>query len=81
VKFAGADVRLFFYRNGRRGAWNALLSTDTSLDAFKAYRIYSMRWAIEVCFKEMKGLVISNFACTFFGKEECTIFGKVKCTF
>ena len=28
--------------------------TDTRLDFFEAYRIYSMRWAIEVCFSEMK---------------------------
>lgn len=39
-----------------KGTWNAFLSTDTGLDFFEAYRIYSMRWAIEVCFSEMKGL-------------------------
>lgn len=39
-----------------KGTWNAFLFTDTGLDFFEAYRIYSMRWAIEVCFSEMKGL-------------------------
>lgn len=74
VKFAGTDVRLFFYRNGRRGAWNALLSTDTSLDAFKAYRIYSMRWAIEVCFKEMKGLLnLGKCQCRDFASQIASI--------
>lgn len=31
---------------------NALLSTNTALGAYEAYKIYSMRWAIEVSFAE-----------------------------
>lgn len=45
--FAGTPVKLFFYRNGRKGEWNALLSTNTALGAYEAYKIYSMRWAFE----------------------------------
>lgn len=55
--FAGTRVKLFFCKRGKKGSWNGLLTTDTGLDFFKAYRIYSMRWAIEVCFYEGKGLL------------------------
>lgn len=54
--YAGIDVMLFFYRKGS-GSWNALLSTDTSIDAKEAFRLYSRRWVIEVAHKEMKGLL------------------------
>lgn len=53
----GIPVKLFFFRNGRKGAWNALLSTDTALCAIEAYKIYSMRWSIEVSFAEAKRLL------------------------
>jgi hypothetical protein len=57
VTFDGVPVKLFFCRRGKRGNWNGLLSTNTELDFFKAYEIYAMRWSIEVCFAEMKGLL------------------------
>jgi hypothetical protein len=57
AQYAGRKIRLFFCRRGRKGTWNALLTTDIKLDFFQAYRIYAMRWAIEVCFAEMKGLL------------------------
>lgn len=50
--FAGTPVKLFFYRYGKKGDWNALPSTNTALNAYEAYKIYSMRWAIEVSFAE-----------------------------
>ena len=50
--FAGTPVKLFFYRNGKKGDWNALLSTNTGLNAYEAYKIHSMRWAIEISFAE-----------------------------
>jgi IS4 transposase len=34
--------------------WCVFLTTDTHLDAQKMLQIYSMRWAIEVYFKESK---------------------------
>jgi len=55
--YAGRKVKLFFCKRGRKGNWNAFLTTNTKLDFFEAYRIYAMRWAIEVCFAEMKGLL------------------------
>ncbi|MDD7128408.1 MAG: hypothetical protein PUH91_06240 [Prevotella sp.] len=52
ANFAGTPVKLFFYRNGKKGDWNALLSTNTALNAYEAYKRYSMHWAIEVSFAE-----------------------------
>lgn len=46
VIFAETKVRLF-----------ALITTNTNLDFFAAYRIYSQRWSLEVVFKETKGLL------------------------
>lgn len=51
----GVEVRLFFCRRGRKGSWNGLLTTNTAIDFLEAYRIYAMRWCIEVSFEEMKG--------------------------
>lgn len=54
---AGRKVRLFFYRFGKSEKWRGLITTDTKLDAMEAYRIYSLRWSIEVCFHECKSLL------------------------
>lgn len=66
ANYAGVKVRLFFYRKGK-GTWNAILTTDLKLDAQKAFRLYSMRWCIEVAHKEMKQLL--NL-----GKSQCIDF-------
>jgi len=50
----GIEVKLFFYKGGRRSGFNVILSTDTSLTAYKAYEIYAIRWSIEVFFKESR---------------------------
>ena len=55
--FAGRKVRLFFYRFGRSEKWRGLLTTNTKLEAMEAYRIYALRWSIEVCFHECKSLL------------------------
>lgn len=57
ANYAGKTVKLFFCKRGRKGTWNAILTTNVKLDFFEAYRIYAMRWSIEVCFAEMKGLL------------------------
>jgi len=54
ARFDGVPVRLFFCKRGKKGKWNGMLTTNTELDFLEAYRIYSMRWAIEVSFSEMK---------------------------
>ena len=57
VTFAGVGCRLFFIRRSKRGAWSGLITTNTRLDFFEAYRIYAQRWSQEVVFKESKGLL------------------------
>ncbi len=72
--FAGTPVKLFFYRNGRKGEWNALLSTNTALGAYEAYKIYSMRWAIEVSFAEAKRLLnLGKCQCRDFASQIASI--------
>ena len=67
AKISGIKVTLFFYRRGRNGNWNALLTSDLKLDAKKAFRLYSRRWVIEVTHKEMK----QNLK---LGKNQCRDF-------
>lgn len=65
--FGGVSVRIFLVRRTQHGKWNGLLTTDTSLDFFKAWQIYSRRWALEVVFKDCK----TNLG---FGKCQSTSF-------
>ena len=74
AEYANRKIRIFFCRRGRKGAWNAFLTTNTGLDFFEAYRIYSMRWAIEVCFSEMKGLLkLGKCQCRNFSSQIASI--------
>lgn len=54
TEFKGTKVKLFFCRSTKRGKWHLLLTTNTALNIQKAYEIYSIRWTIEVFFKEAK---------------------------
>ena len=54
VAFAGRDVRLFFCKRNKWGKWNGLVTTNRQLEFPDAYRIYSMRWSLEVVFKDSK---------------------------
>ena len=54
VRFAGRNVRLFFTRRNKKSEWNGIITTNTTLSFKEAYRIYSMRWSLEVVFKEGK---------------------------
>ena len=67
AKISGVKVSLFFYRRGRNGNWNALLTSDLKLGAKEAFRLYSRRWVIEVAHKEMK----QNLK---LGKNQCRDF-------
>ena len=74
AEYANRKIRIFFCKRGRKGAWNAFLSTHTRLDFFEAYVIYSMRWAIEVCFSEMKGLLrLGKCQCSNFSSQIASI--------
>ena len=52
VTFAGRDVRLFFCKRNKWSKWNGLITTNRQLEFLDAYRIYSMRWSLEVVFKD-----------------------------
>lgn len=72
--FVGNPVELFFYRNGKKGDCNALLSTNTALNVYEAYKIYSMRWAIEVSFAEAKRLLnLGKCQCRDFASQIASI--------
>lgn len=74
AEYSSRKIRIFFCKRGRKGAWNAFLSTNTELNYFEAYRIYSMRWAIEVCFAEMKGLLgLGKCQCRNFSSQIASV--------
>jgi len=54
VLYKGNSIRLFFCKTTHRGNWNVLLTTNNDLEFEEAYRVYSIRWSIEVFFKEAK---------------------------
>lgn len=54
VEFQGIPVKLFFSKASKKGKWHGLLTTNTELNFKEAIRIYSIRWSIEVFFKEAK---------------------------
>jgi len=57
VMFDDVPVRLFFVKRVKNGSWNGLVTTDRTIDFMSAYKIYSMRWSIEVVFKDCKELL------------------------
>ena len=54
VEFKSHQLKLYFCKTSKRGKWHVLVSTNTKLGIHKAYEIYSIRWSIEVFFKEAK---------------------------
>ena len=42
-------------KRNKKSEWNALITTNTELVFKEAYCIYSMRWSLEVVFKDSKG--------------------------
>lgn len=52
----GLKVAIFISKRGKNGTWHTLISTDTSLTFIKTIEVYSIRWSIEVFFKEAKQL-------------------------
>jgi len=57
VEYKGIKIKLFFTRGHGQKKTRLLLSTHLSLSFIKAYRIYAIRWTIEVFFKEAKQLL------------------------
>jgi hypothetical protein len=54
VEYKSIPLKLYFCKNSKRGKWHLLASSNTKLGILKAYEIYSIRWSIEVFFKESK---------------------------
>lgn len=52
----GLKVVVFISKRGKKGKWHTLISTDTTIKFVKAIQVYSIRWSIEVFFKEAKQL-------------------------
>lgn len=63
VQLGKTKVRLFVVKQGKKGRWRLLLTTDITLDFLRAYEIYAMRWAIEVFFSDSKKIL---------GLEQCS---------
>ncbi|MEA2096071.1 MAG: transposase [Candidatus Cloacimonadota bacterium] len=54
VEYKGTKMFLFFNKSNRRKHWELLVTTDLKLGFKKALETYSIRWTIEVFFKESK---------------------------
>lgn len=54
VEYKGIPLKLFYCRNSKHGKWHLLTTTNTRLNIKTAYPIYSIRWSIEVFFKETR---------------------------
>ncbi len=54
VEYKSISLKLFFCKTSKRGKWHLLATTNTKLAIRSAYEIYSIRWSIEVFFKESK---------------------------
>jgi len=52
----GLKVAVFISKRGKNGKWHTLITTDITLKFVKAIEVYSIRWSIEVFFKEAKQL-------------------------
>ena len=57
AQWNGQTVALYFVRQGKRGKWKTIISTDLKLDFNKTIEIYQIRWSIEVFFKESKQML------------------------
>jgi hypothetical protein len=51
------NIRLFYSRYHGNRKWMALITTKLSMSYIEAIKVYSIRWNIEIGFKEMKQLL------------------------
>ena len=54
VEYKGIKLKLFFTRFSNQNKWQLIAVTDLRLSYINAMEIYSLRWGIEVLFKECK---------------------------
>jgi len=67
VDYEGIRFKIFLVRQGGKGKYKALLTTDTQLNFTQMMDIYKIRWSIEVFFKECKQYLM-------LGKSQSTNF-------
>ncbi len=53
----GFLVKIFLSRKGKKSNWHTIITTDTNLSYNDMIKIYSIRWSIEIFFKEAKQLL------------------------
>jgi hypothetical protein len=54
VEYKEIPIKLFFIRYSGQTNWKLIVTTDLSANFIKTIEIYSIRWSIEVFFKEAK---------------------------
>ena len=54
VNYKGYPLKLFFCKNSKRGKWHVIVTTNTRLGVIKAYQTYSIRWTVDVFFRDSK---------------------------
>lgn len=54
AEYKGYPVKFFFCKNSKKGKWHVLVTSNTRIGVVKAYQTYSLRWSVEVFFKEAK---------------------------
>lgn len=52
--YQGIKVKIFFIHHAGQLRWRMIVTTDLSLSFIRMMEIYSIRWSIEVFFKEAK---------------------------
>lgn len=52
----GLKISVFISKRGKNGRWHTIITTDTKMSFVKVIEVYSIRWTIEVFFKEAKQL-------------------------
>lgn len=67
AKLGKRKVRLFLCKRTKAEKWRLLVTTDLKLDFMSAYRIYAMRWGVEVFYGDTKRyLGIGDCSCRNF---------------
>lgn len=56
AKIDEVECVVFISKRGVNGKWHTIISTDVKLSFIEAIELYSIRWTIEVFFKEVKQL-------------------------
>ncbi len=57
VQWNGQTIVLYSIRQGKRGNWKTIISTDLKLNFNQTIEVYQIRWTIEVFFKESKQML------------------------